>query len=126
MSELLKKSEKTEKELIDHLGMARGTYTTWKYNSGKSYRAHINEIAEFLNVSPNYLLRGAENETEIETLSKTEIKLIKTFRGLDRQKQKYLLTTIEYMENLTNYEKATKGQVKSLQEINEKRGEDVG
>ena len=55
---LLKSKKKTDKELSDHLELTHGITTAWKYGGSKSYRPHINEIAEFLEVSPNYLLHG--------------------------------------------------------------------
>ena len=77
---LLDEKGLTDKELIERLGMARGTFTSWKYGRIKSYQAHIAEIADILDVSPNYLLRGTDDEVDVETLSESERQLIKAYR----------------------------------------------
>ena len=87
----------TEKELIQKLGMSRGTFTAWKYGRVKSYQAHINEIADILEVSPNLLLRGVDNEVNVETLSETEIRLIKDFRSMDNEGQRHTLEMTGYI-----------------------------
>ena len=88
----------TEKKLIEELGMSHGTFTSWKYGRVKSYQAHINEIAEILNVSPNYLLRGVDEEIEVETLSESEVRLIKGYRAADRDGQRHILEMVGYVE----------------------------
>ena len=61
---LLKSRKKTDKELSDYLELTHCITTAWKYGGSKSYRPHINEIAEFLDVSPNYLLRGVDEDID--------------------------------------------------------------
>lgn len=58
ISALLKEQKKTQKDLMDYLGLEKSTYTTWKSKkvNNKSYKKYIKEIAEFLNVSTDYLL----------------------------------------------------------------------
>ena len=51
---------KTEKDLVMYLGLGNGAFTHWKYENQKSFMIHINQIADFLGVSPNYLLRGID------------------------------------------------------------------
>ncbi len=97
--ELLKIRGKTDKELGDNLRLAHGTVSAWKYGGSKSYRPHINEIAEFLEVSPNYLLRGIDKEVNVATLSESEIKLIKGFRNADSNGKRHIIETVKYVEH---------------------------
>ena len=95
--ELLEERGITEKELIHRLGMSRGTFTAWKYGRVKSYQAHLNEIADILEVSPNMLLRGIDTEVNVETLSESEIRLIKAYRKMDNEGQRHVLDTANYI-----------------------------
>ena len=56
---LLEQKEKTQKELTDYLGLEKSTFSAWKSGKSKSYSKHISKIAEFLSVSPDYLLRDS-------------------------------------------------------------------
>ena len=67
ISALLKEQKKTQKDLMDYLGLEKSTYTTWKSSKSrnKSYKKYIKEIAQFLNVSADYLL-GTEQDDNIK------------------------------------------------------------
>lgn len=52
----LKQQKKTQKDLTDHLGLTKNTFTNWKAGASESYKKYIGQIAEFLNVSTDYLL----------------------------------------------------------------------
>lgn len=78
--DLLEKRNLTEKELIDRLGMARGTFT-----------------AEILDVSANYLLRGADDEIDVETLSESEKQLIKSYRSVGNDGRRHIDEMVEYI-----------------------------
>ena len=97
MIELIEKRSLNEKLLIEKLGMARGTFTSWKYGRVKSYQAHINEIAEILDVSPNYLLRGVDDEVDVETLSDSEIELIKAYRTVGNDGRRHIDEMVAYI-----------------------------
>lgn len=53
---LLKEQKKTQKQLTDYLGVGKTVFTGWKSGVNNSYLKHIGKIAEFLNVSTDYLL----------------------------------------------------------------------
>lgn len=95
--ELLGRRGITEKELIQKLGMSRGTFTSWKYGKVRSYLSHINEIADILEVSPNLLLRGVDEEVNIETLSEAEVQLIKAYRSMDNSGQRLISEMAGYI-----------------------------
>lgn len=92
----------TEKELIQRLGMSRGTFTAWKYGRVRSYQGHLNEIADILEVSPNQLLRGVDEEVNVETLSESEIRLIKAYRAMDNDGQRHVLDMAGYIVRATD------------------------
>ena len=93
----IRDSGKTEKSLIDHLQMVRGTFSSWRYKNVKSYMSRIDDIANFLNVSPNYLLRGIDDEVNLETLSEAEIQLVKKYRQADDAGKSYILMSADYV-----------------------------
>ena len=88
--ELLDNQSLNEKDLIEKLGMARGTFTAWKYGRTRSYQGHITEIAEILDVSPNYLLRGSDDEIDVETMSDSEKQLIKAYRKIGSDGRRHI------------------------------------
>ena len=57
---LLQKSNQTQKNLTDYLGISNNVFTDWKSGRNKSYTKHLPKIAEFFGVSVDYLL-GREN-----------------------------------------------------------------
>lgn len=59
--DLLKRQSKTQKQLMDYLGLGKTAFTGWKNGANTSYKKHIDKIAEFLGVSTDYLL-GVENK----------------------------------------------------------------
>ena len=49
------------KDLNSYLGLKQSTYDNWKRGKSESYMKHIDRIAEYLNVSPNYLICGTDS-----------------------------------------------------------------
>ena len=72
---LLEQEGKTQKELCDFIGINGNVFTAWKSGKNKSYERHLPAIADFFNVSIDYLL----GKTEIRT---TEIKTINDNHGV--------------------------------------------
>lgn len=56
ISELLKEQNKKQIELTNYLGISKNVFTSWKSGKNTSYTKHIGEIAEFFDVSADYLL----------------------------------------------------------------------
>jgi len=75
----MKEQHILDKDLIDFLHLPRGTFSNWKRNLGKSYYEHIVEIADKLNVSCDYLLRGWETK---HSLSQSEEMMVEKYRQL--------------------------------------------
>ena len=84
---MLREQNKSDKELIDSLGMSNGVFTGWKYKGGRSYIKHIREIADFLGTSTGYLLHGVDDDLYIEGLSEKETNILQLFRRLDEAGQ---------------------------------------
>ena len=54
--QLLKENNKKQIDLTDHLGVSKNAFTNWKIGDNSSYMKHLPKIAEFFNVSVDYLL----------------------------------------------------------------------
>lgn len=78
---LLKEQGKKQKDLTDFLGVSKNRYTDWKNGRIKSYIKYIPQIADFLNVSADYLLSSASTEEDHLLLSEHEKILIKAYRA---------------------------------------------
>ena len=91
---LLKEQDKTDKDLIDYLGLSNGIFTKWRHKNGKSYFKHIEKIAKFLGVTPGYLLRGDDDIT-YSSLTAQEVHLLQMYRNLDNTGQYCIMTVID-------------------------------
>lgn len=52
----LKRQKKKQKELTDYIGITKNVFTDWKGGRNKSYMKYLPQIADFFNVSVDYLL----------------------------------------------------------------------
>lgn len=91
----LKMRHISQKELIDHLGLANGAFTNWKYDGGKSYLDYIDEISDFLHVSKGYLLYGEHIEFQEVSLLPSEIEIYKKLRELTNAQRNNIYETID-------------------------------
>ena len=53
---ILKEKNKKQIELTNYLGLSKNVFTEWKARRNDSYKKYLPEIAEFLEVSVDYLL----------------------------------------------------------------------
>lgn len=58
---LLKSRKKTQKELCEYLGLKKQAFSDWKSNRTESYMKYLPQIAEYFDVSVDFLL-GKEHE----------------------------------------------------------------
>jgi DNA-binding Xre family transcriptional regulator len=91
--ELLKIQGKTEKDLTEHVGVANTTFTKWKYKGVKSYRKYMDKIAEYLEVTPEYLTEGVDNYINVSTMTTSELRLIQLYRKMSKDAKETLLRT---------------------------------
>lgn len=92
---LMKSQKKQYKELNEYLNLGKKTYDNWKTGKSSTYLKYLNEIAKFLNVTPNYLLNGVDEKAEITNV--LEIELLRLFRSIEESNQKWLLSVIQKM-----------------------------
>lgn len=112
---LLKEQNKTQKQLMDYLGLGKTAFTGWNSGANTSYNKHIGKIAEFLNVSTDYLLYDENKNTPNEqTLTEGEklwldlyhqlstetravlVNMANAFESLPEDRQKFLLDAIRF------------------------------
>lgn len=55
ITQMLSRRGYTQKDLTDYLGIEKSVFSTWKSGKSQSYKKYFPEIAEFLNVSVDYL-----------------------------------------------------------------------
>ncbi len=55
--ELLKEQGKTQRQLCDHLGLKQQAFTNWKNGHTDSWKKYLPQIAEYLGVSVDFLLK---------------------------------------------------------------------
>ena len=105
--ETLQIQHKTENDLIDYLGLANGTFTKWKYRNGKSYRKHIDKIAEFLQVTPDYLTQATDHIINLHSLTPRELRMVQLYRKMGEGEKNSLISIAEYYVMATEYQEST-------------------
>ena len=84
--DLMKEKRITDLEMQEYLGLPRGAFSNWKRGMGRSYYEHISKIADRLEVTIDYLIRGEEIKTD--SLSHQETDLISDFRKVTSEGKK--------------------------------------
>lgn len=62
--ELLNDSGKNQKELTEYIGITEAVFSQWKSKSSKSYNKYLDKIAEYFDVSTDYLLGKTDIKKE--------------------------------------------------------------
>lgn len=83
-----------QKELTNYLGLKSVAFSEWKSGKSKSYRKYLIEIAEFFNVSLDYLVYGKE-------LNDDEQELLKSYRKLTYADRKEVSARTKMLANQT-------------------------
>ena len=71
-----------QRELTTYLGLKSVAFSEWKSGKSKSYKKYLIEIADFFNVSLDYLVYGKEKSSLTSELSADEQELFKIYKGL--------------------------------------------
>jgi transcriptional regulator with XRE-family HTH domain len=108
---------KTGKELEREVGISNGMLTKWKYQGSKSYMNYIGKIADFLNVTAEYLQGIPEKQKSDMELNAVEVKLIRMFRKMGSGERKCMLQSAEYFANSSELRKY-KVEIESRNESN--------
>ena len=90
-----------QRELTDFLGIKSVAFSEWKSGKSKSYKKYLIEIADFFNVSIDYLVYGKEINSIQDSLSEDEKRLLNMYSQL---------TDIEKGEILGELKTITKGR----------------
>lgn len=106
LRELREKKQVSQDEVSKILGVERTTYTS--YESGRSRPVRVlNKLAEYYNVSIDYLLGLADlplpKEVNINTLSDTEKQLIFNFRSLNSKGKEKIIQYVADIIELPSY-----------------------
>lgn len=96
---LLKQQGKKQKDLTDFLGLTKNTFTNWKGGHSESYRKFLPQIAEFLNVSVDWLV-GKENSplSKESGLSAEQREIINLFDSAPPELQAAALAVLKSAE----------------------------
>lgn len=82
ISELLADKGLTQKSLTDALQLKRGTFTAWKSGVNESYKKYLPQIAEFFNVSVDYLLGKTDQKNPVSNYGDEQMQeCIVLYRG---------------------------------------------
>lgn len=106
LRELREKKQVSQDDVSKFLGVERTTYTS--YESGRSRPVRVlNKLAEYYNVSIDYLLGLADlplpKEVNINTLSDTEKQLIFNFRSLNSKGKEKIIQYVADITELPTY-----------------------
>jgi Predicted transcriptional regulators len=85
--ELLKEQNKDVKSLAECVGLGQSKLSDWKAGRSKSYIKYIDKIAEFFNVSVDYLIGLTDDKNDILLLNDIDYKLNKVGYSTDIDKK---------------------------------------
>ena len=75
-----------QKKLTDYLGLKKTAFTDWKSGKSNSYRKYLVEIADYFNVSLDYLVYGKESPNTLSDDVKELLKYYNNLSDIDRGK----------------------------------------
>lgn len=84
-----------QKELTKYLGLNSVAFSEWKSGKSKSYRKYLIEIAEFFNISIDYLVYGKEKNSSTDNLSENEQEMLDVFQKFNDREQIKLIGRLE-------------------------------
>ena len=74
--------DKEQQELTNYLGLKKTAFTDWKSGKSNSYRKYLIEIAEFFNVSLDYLVFG-KKQHNVGNMTEDVKNLLKYYKELN-------------------------------------------
>lgn len=93
-----------QRELTSFLGLKSVAFSEWKSGKSKSYRKYLIEIADFFNVSLDYLVYGKEKSSPMVDLTADEQEMLYIYKGLsdiNKVRVKERATVLAELENPT-------------------------
>lgn len=86
-----------QQELTEYLNLKKSAFTDWKSGKSSSYRKYLIEIAEFFNVSLDYLVYGKKPCLDDDCFSDLEAELISKFRCLNDVEKGKIIERMDIM-----------------------------
>lgn len=87
--------DREQRELTNFLGLKSVAFSEWKSGKSKSYRKYLIEIADFFNVSLDYLVYGKEPQATTNELTQNENELLEIFKNFDKREQVKIIGRME-------------------------------
>lgn len=94
-----------QQELTDYLGLKKTAFSDWKGGKSNSYRKYLIEIAEFFNVSLDFLVFGTEH-ANIENITDDEKELLTYYKELDDHEKGRVMGRAEELAEAARRRKA--------------------
>ena len=82
---LLAKQGKKQNELSDFTGISTSTISAWNTRGTNPAADTISAIADFFDVSTDYLLTGTEKSSPTENLSENELEMLEEFQKFNER-----------------------------------------
>lgn len=90
-----------QKELTTFLHLNAVAYSEWKSGKSKSYRKYLIEIAEFFDVSLDYLVYGKEKSSPSSGLKEDEQELLAYYKELEPFKKGQLMERAKVLSEVS-------------------------
>ena len=87
-----------DQQFLSDLNFNRTLLSDWKSGKSKSYLKHINKIAEYFNVSTDYLLGNEQKEKTPSQLSERANRILEAVNRLSEEEQEAFLLILEKKE----------------------------
>jgi len=81
-------------EFCEGTGIKQSTFATWKQKERDPQTEYLVKIAQFLNVSLDFLLTGKEKENKSMFFTEDEIALIMSYRTLNPDMKKFVFNAV--------------------------------
>lgn len=86
--------DREQQELTDYLGLKKTAYSDWKSGKSNSYRKYLIEIAEFFDISIDFLVYGKEKNS-FSNLKENEQRCLKALNNLNPNDQIEFIARME-------------------------------
>lgn len=99
LKSLRKETGLTQKEIADHFKTSPQSYAQWEKGLRNPSKESLEKLAQFFNVSTDYLLGNSELKNPEDQLSNVELLFRKTSKNMTpEQKETFQKELLEFME----------------------------
>lgn len=99
LKSLRKEAGLTQKNISDHFNIKQPTYAQWEQGRRQPSKDTLEKLAQFFNVSTDYLLGNSELKNPEDQLSNVELLFRKTSKNMTpEQKETFQKELLEFME----------------------------